>query len=522
MQPALAHAVPVLGRDVVRQRILVGMHRDFGVARGARGEEHEHRVPPARGILGAVEVGAVKRVFLVEAAPARPLSPHQQLLLQRAALGLGQLHLVRHIPVCRADNGADSGGAEAVAEIVLLELIGGRDDHRPQLVQPEDGKPELIVPLEHQHHTVALFDSERLEIVCALRRGALHIIESEAPLGFILRHVQHGQLIRLAPGNGVHHVKGEIEAVLVAEGNGRGVAGLALGHRNKALADQPPGLCARGQQRIPDGGFVLVLAREHHRQEQAVRAPHGNHAVWRGAVVVNAVPLVQVLGVLAHLHLEPALQHQVKLLPRMAGQVNRPVLQRLAVGIPHPVGLGQLFAEERREVPDFNAVLPGSLLPLPPPGDGVGRKVRALPLQQVGDADAEGQRTFMDKGKGKIPGAALIKPVLLRADLGPPGHLLRRQARDLAHLPDALRDLRKLFGINCCHCILSFSNRKPASKETPLRRVYVHPRYHSNCGRTPPLLESNNSYALTQQSRETPTWGRQPPAFGFPARKGWV
>ena len=85
--------------------------------------------------------------------------------MQGGAVLLRDLHLMGRIPVGGAEDGADPGGVEPIAEVVLLEQVGGGDGHGPQLVEAQDGEPELVVPLEHQHHPVPPLDAQGLEVV---------------------------------------------------------------------------------------------------------------------------------------------------------------------------------------------------------------------------------------------------------------------------------------------------------------------------------------------------------------------
>ncbi len=49
---------------------------------------------------------------------------------------------------------------ESVVKIVLYELICGRNYDCANLVKCKYGEPELIVALEHEHNSVALFNAD--------------------------------------------------------------------------------------------------------------------------------------------------------------------------------------------------------------------------------------------------------------------------------------------------------------------------------------------------------------------------
>ena len=43
---------------------------------------------------------------------------------------------------------------------MLHKLIGSRNRNGADLVQTQNGKPELVMPLEHEHHAVAALHAE--------------------------------------------------------------------------------------------------------------------------------------------------------------------------------------------------------------------------------------------------------------------------------------------------------------------------------------------------------------------------
>ena len=443
VEPVGVDAVPVFGGDVVPQGILVALGGDLGVAGGAGGEEHQHRVVPRRGVRRPLELAAVHGVLLVEVVPALTLAAYQDLQPQAGAVLLGDVHLTGGVPVGGAEDGADLGGVEAVGEVVLLELVGGGDGHGPQLVEPQDGEPELIMPLEHQHHPVPLPDSQGLEVVGRPGGGSGHVLEGEAPLRLVLVQVQHGQLPGVFGGNGVHAVEGEVEPLCVGEGEAPQapvfvLLGLDEGFAHVVLAGAGP------DDGLAHGLLVGLLAGDHHRAEHALPAAHGDHPVRGGGVVEDAVPLLQDLRVLPHLDLQLAGEDDVKLLAGVGGEVDGHVLLGLVVVVGDVVGLRQLIAEEGGQVADLNARLLGGLLALPSPGDGVAAQVGAVALQQVGDADAEGQGALVDEGEGQIRPAGLVGAVLHNGGVGPAGHLLLGKAADGPHLPNAEGHLHQL------------------------------------------------------------------------------
>src|SRR5699024_9141298 len=114
-------------------------------AGGAGGEEHQHQVVALGGVCRPGEGAAVHEVLLIEVVPALPAAAYQDLGCERGAVLLCQLHLMGHVAVSGAEDGADTGSIEAVGEIMLLEKVGGGYSNGAQLVEAQDGKPELVV-----------------------------------------------------------------------------------------------------------------------------------------------------------------------------------------------------------------------------------------------------------------------------------------------------------------------------------------------------------------------------------------
>ena len=145
VQPFGIHVVPVFGGDVVAQGIFIVVLGNFGVARGAGGEEHEHGIAAAGGVgLALIGVG---EGFLVEVVPAQAVLPHHDLHFYTGAVLCGLLRLVGHLTVGGAEDGLHPCRFEAVVEVVFHQQVGGGDDDGAHLMQGGDDEPELVVAL---------------------------------------------------------------------------------------------------------------------------------------------------------------------------------------------------------------------------------------------------------------------------------------------------------------------------------------------------------------------------------------
>ena len=147
--------------------------------------------------------------------PALALAAHQYFGFKGGACGRCQIDLVRHVAVGGTYYCAYLRCVKAVVKIVLLQQVGCGNCNRAQFVQRQYCVPELVVAFEHQHYAVALFNAERFKVVCALIRGALHIVKGKAALNLVLINMQHCELFGGFLRYFVHNIKGEVKFILV-------------------------------------------------------------------------------------------------------------------------------------------------------------------------------------------------------------------------------------------------------------------------------------------------------------------
>ena len=237
---------------------------------------------------------------------------------------------------------------------------------------------------------------------------------------------------------------------------------------DKFIADQVRilGLFRLGQDVIR---LLRGAALHDEGQEETVLAVDGDHAVGRGALVEDAVALVQDLGMIAHLDLQRTLDDQVKFLPGVGRGVDGLMLLGLGVFIGNPVGRAQLLAEHRRQILDHDAVLLRRDGALAAPGDGIAGELRAVALKQVSQLNAEGQSALMNKGKGQVARALFILQVYIHRHVRPLGHLGAGVADNLSHLPDPAGKLVQ-FIVDCClvHVFSPLLHCIPHKKSAPM------------------------------------------------------
>ena len=442
MQPVGIHAMPVFGGDEVAQGIFIIVHGRLGVAGGAGGEEHQHGIGAAGGVRFPQELLAEQAEFLVEAVPAVPLALHDDPDLQPGAGGQTFVHLVRHAAGGGAEDGPDVRCIDPVFDVVGQKLIGAQDGHGADLVQGHHADPELVVPPQDQQHLVPPLDAQGAEVVGRLVGIAADVREGEPAFLLEAVDVEHGQLRGVFAGHGVHHVEGEVEVLLVLEGDGfQAAVGPLHGHDevfvNVALRRFGPlrgGLLPGGIRR---GGHVDVLRRvQHHGVEDAVPAAHGHHAMGGGAVIINGIPFVEDLAVLAHLHLQGAGNDQVEFLALVGGEGDVALLQLRVVDGLGKKRVGDAVFEGGGHVVVHHAVGLLYALALALTGDGVGAELRAGAPDDVRDVHAEGQSAAVDEGKVQVALPALAGQVFLHGHARFLGDLLHAVPGDAPQFPD--------------------------------------------------------------------------------------
>ena len=131
--------------------------------------------------------------------------------------------------------------------------------------------------------------------------------------------MDHGQLVGVLAGEGIHRIEGEVIAV--------GVGIVDTGHGTVFIFRTPYKLV--DQQTLLGSQFlhsplrgqlqstVPLVGGHDHGQEHAVLALDGDHAMGRGGFIEDGVALMKHVLVLTHPDTHGTLEHQVELLSVM-------------------------------------------------------------------------------------------------------------------------------------------------------------------------------------------------------------
>ena len=429
--------MPASGGDVVPQRVFVRMRGYPGVSRGARREEHEHLVVAAGGVGGAHERVAAERHLAVVVEPALALSAYEY--LYHAGVGLGGLFGVQMcLSVGRAYDGADAGGVEAVFKVVQHQLVRGGNGYSSDLVEREHAEPELIVALEHQHHPVAPLYSDRQEVVGRHVRVSRHVAECEGVVALVGPDPEHRAPVGRFRRDPVDYVEGEVESVLVFEGDAVHDALVVERKRYEVVGDRPLGDLLRRDGVLGIDGVLIERAvglggLEDYGVDLADPASHRTQGVRIGTVVVDGVALVQYLHPVVDPDLEFALYDDVDLLAVVLGEDGRLVLRfgRDA----DPEGFGRLVLERRRKVVVGESGVAGDGHPLAFSRHCIEFEIRARSFEYVAHLDPEGRRGLVYEREGKVLLALFQRTVFGERYFGAAGRLLLAHAGNFAKSP---------------------------------------------------------------------------------------
>ena len=156
---------------------IVDHHLRF--ARRSGGEVHERGVVVRVHEGGADKGRSVLDALLEIVESGRHLWPYADQRPKRGRIGQGVRDVAKDLRFTGADDRLYVGRIGAIDDVLLRQQMGGRDGHGADLMQRNDGVPELIAPLEDQHHFVPAAYAERLEIGGGTIRSLLDLCKSE-------------------------------------------------------------------------------------------------------------------------------------------------------------------------------------------------------------------------------------------------------------------------------------------------------------------------------------------------------
>ena len=211
MQVIGVDIVPVTRCYDMPQRISHIMHHHLGEAGGPGGEIEQHRV--IFGGLYPFPVPVTLGHLLIIGEPAFARAAHNPFRADVMIFLTGLINIGCDAAFSRTDTGSDARRFKPVEDVLGGEQVGCRDANRTDLMQCENGKPEFVVPLEHEEHLVALFDPSSGQHLGTPVRILFHLAKGEYPL--LTRDIapDHCPAVRLQPRDLVHHVIGKVEIV---------------------------------------------------------------------------------------------------------------------------------------------------------------------------------------------------------------------------------------------------------------------------------------------------------------------
>ena len=209
--------VPEGGRGDVAERVeeIVDHHLRF--TRRAGGEVHERCVVVRVHACGANKGRGVLDALLEVVEPGRHLRAYADQRLERGGVGQCIRDVAEDLRFTGADDGLNVGRIGAIDDVFLRQQVSGRDSHRAELMQRNDGEPELVASLEDEHHFVAAANAERLEIGGGTIRSLLDLCKSEVDVLALIVRPAEGASRRLLFGPSIDDVVSVVKVLGYAD-----------------------------------------------------------------------------------------------------------------------------------------------------------------------------------------------------------------------------------------------------------------------------------------------------------------
>ena len=213
VQLVFLHALPVLRRDDVAERVRKIVLHHLRHASCAGGEVHEHDVVPARRLIvgRALEHVGKPLELIVQREPALAVVDDHDLVLQGGDVALCGFDLLDDKRVVDADDRLHRSGVAAVNDVLFRELQRARDQDGAELMQRRRADPVFPAAAQDQHDDGSLADADASEKVRRAVRKLFDIGEGEDPLVVVVVAPDERLLFRLAVRPRVHDVEAEIE-----------------------------------------------------------------------------------------------------------------------------------------------------------------------------------------------------------------------------------------------------------------------------------------------------------------------
>ena len=216
MDAVCGDIVPILGGSQMRKGICMSVHRHLRVTGGAGREIDYHgfiifRINSFEMRIGFFHVSH-------EVIPTVTLAVDYNSRLYRGTLRQSLIDLLGNVAVARADDRLYCSGVRSVDDIMLLQHECCGDNDRAELVQSENGEPELIVTLEDNHDHVALLDALFAQHICRLVAVIFQVAISEYSLFTRRVAPEKRTFVRFGSRDGIDNIISEIEIFRAFEG----------------------------------------------------------------------------------------------------------------------------------------------------------------------------------------------------------------------------------------------------------------------------------------------------------------
>ena len=211
--------MPVLRCDVMSQRVFIIVRCYLWIGSRTRGKEHQHRIVSTRRLFWSGKIRRKVANIFIKTMPGFSGSTHHNFRLQSGISPRCLIYLPGNISICGTDHGVHFPHLKTIFKIFFSEKIGGRDRHRPDLVQGKQRKPKLKVAFEHKHNLIALLNPQIAKIIRRLVRILGHIAKRKMTFASFSRYMKHCKFIGTFFRHDIHYIIGKVKIFIIHIGD---------------------------------------------------------------------------------------------------------------------------------------------------------------------------------------------------------------------------------------------------------------------------------------------------------------
>ena len=356
MNTAGDHIMPPAGSHDMTDRVCITVSDDFGISCCSAAETHQHRIGCF--LFGIPRIiGCATAELCIKITPAFSGAIHDHFHFHRI-IAQTVFDRLRDAAVGSCDHSRDARTFETVIEIFCHQLITDRNCNCADTMQRIQDEPILIMAFQHQHNTVAAFDSKKGKIICRTHGIFRNIFVCEIfPVVIAVKPDQSGSGWHFFC-QCIQNIIGKVEVVRIMEFDVFQIPVFVQRFIHEFVADQ---VFARHGFRfycrfsIRQQILFHCIPFVHERKERTGLITVSNHTVRMTGIVNDAVSGIHDFDFITQLDLQLSGQDVIEFLSGMGGKVDFILPGRLR-GSSHKERFAETFFEVCSEVLIFKVM----------------------------------------------------------------------------------------------------------------------------------------------------------------------